>query len=146
MKLWSWQTKNFSPCAGFVDSTKGEYWQDTPTIRPAYRKLWKVLETDQIVWAYANRVEFYLRPDRRMDVWIIDAPRSGILKLVDSLRWEQYVHGKLSPRDTDFSDMFVESIINEDASAIIRHPVPSEWVINTHSYVGEGKSVLPPVV
>lgn len=144
MRLWSWQTPDVSLCEGQVHPMKGEFWEDLPTLRTAYQLLWDLLQTRDIIWCYTSRPSFFLRPGRRMVAWVIEATDDGILRFVDGQKWEEYVHGRSDPRTSEFSEILIERPSHEDDSALLRHPVPREWIVDRCEYVGEGKSVLPP--
>jgi hypothetical protein len=83
MRLWTWQGKDILLTEGRLDYKQSEWYQndvDFPNIKSAYKRLFKILDTDQIHWCYADAEEAgeaaKLWKNRKK--WEIEVPESDV--------------------------------------------------------------------
>lgn len=88
MKLWSWQTPDFSLVDGTVDHTRGEYYRDTQNVPEAYDKLSQLVGTEDWIFCYIRRNDHSDPPSggNRCE-WELDIPQDEILRFLDDVVW-----------------------------------------------------------
>jgi hypothetical protein len=151
MKLWTWQSPDFSLTEGHVIPERSDYFQTVLGIPKAYRRLWKRFGTDQIIWCYTNADAHYKSPIVETE-WSLDVPDAQVLAFVDDLVWNRILGIKCAlprPLCRDWTEeqvaafwarkappggwwncLFVNHGKGDSTSALIRHPIPQEWVIS----------------
>lgn len=82
MQLWTYQSQDFSLTEGRVDPKRSEFAKDHPD---AYRKLYDLLGTDQIIWCSTTNDEKRLWLHRHE--WELDVPESAFFRIVDCMVW-----------------------------------------------------------
>lgn len=112
MRLWTWQSKDFSIIDSLkkVDSLKySRYLAERipESIRsqfsPVYQRLWDILGTNQFHWYYteekdAKSKECNLEYNKGEILWEVDVPIDHIFKIVCSVAWN-YLLGKRNYRN-----------------------------------------------
>lgn len=84
MKLWTWQTRDFSLHNGLIDHNKSEYVQNKELyISDANKKLFSLLGTNQVIWCYTRKKQ----PWRKRVEWSLDVPLGDILAFCDDTIW-----------------------------------------------------------
>lgn len=92
MKLWTWQADEIRPSVGDIDPRcPGSYYDTNPKFRPAFEKLWKKLDTDQLLWCFVDEEEAKEAREhwRGRSLWALDVPEDSILAFIDPGVWER---------------------------------------------------------
>lgn len=87
MKLWSWQTPDFSLVRGTVDHAKGEYYRDTPNVPEAYDRLSQRVGTKDWIFCYIRRENHMVLSNGNRCEWELDIPQDQILCFLDDVFW-----------------------------------------------------------
>ena len=105
MRLWTWQSKDFSiiDSEQKVDSlTYSSYLakqfpeQERSRFLSLYQRLWDALRTDQYHWYYTEEQDAkskYIEEYKGKVLWEVDVPINNIFKIVCSIAWN-YLRGK----------------------------------------------------
>jgi hypothetical protein len=99
MKLWTWQTADFSLTTRCVDVCKSRHANLNSVIRAAYTELAQRLETDQLVWCYTVPDQYIVLPRDPKIGWQIDLPHGHCRWFIDSWVWERLIESRACPED-----------------------------------------------
>lgn len=158
MKLWTWQTGEFSLISGNVDWQKsGFYQQNLGKIRESYSRLQAAVSTSQIIWCCISSDDWPCKAG--YIEWELEVPRKEILAIVDQGIWVHRWCGLNSGISSTLRDRFIAECLEEsqdylncletktheyinrdgplllndvsDAPAVnvlLRHPISSAWI------------------
>jgi len=99
VKLWTFQSPNFSLTEGSVIHQKSAYYQESEEVQTAYPKLWKLIapphndrihSRGQILWYETVEQKPSNRPGDVL-LWEVDVPELEIIAFVDSVVWDHIV-------------------------------------------------------
>jgi hypothetical protein len=156
MRLWSYQSPDFSLVEGNVDPEKSQYAQK---YKAAYQQLWGIVETDQIVWCCTSSGDWYQRAE-----WVLEVPEDRFCRIVDEMVWagirgesccieklrqrllakasekypnsaadaytwlDQQVEQLVHPPGDPWDSLFLRDPDDPRASILLWHPVECDWV------------------
>lgn len=179
MRLWTWQGMGVSLTSGKVNHSQSEFLnspiqKDRELIQSAYRRLVDMLGTDQIVWCFTWRYEWFQTENNRRIEHELDVPVTDFLAVIDCLSWERIIGNEThypskllekwksdarqslnSSSDIDEIDRYLEkqkaefdeklsqqdlwdhlfldckelNVLDLECTALIKHPVNPEWII-----------------
>lgn len=89
MMLWTYHSPDFSLTAGRIDHAKSDYFRTIPTVPKAYRRLWKLVKTSNIIWCYTRQKSRCAKTGSDKLEWNLEVPDSEILTLVDEFIWNR---------------------------------------------------------
>ena len=103
MKLWSYQSPDFSLVDGDYCHDKSEFFKEYPD---AYKELWRRVGCREIIWCSIAKTKWRLRCQ-----WELEVPECRFLKIVDSMVWNGILgHENVEPGETLRSKMLHEAM------------------------------------
>jgi len=134
VSLWTWQGAEHSLTTGKIDQSKSDYYCDEqlPGIRDAYRLLFEQLKTDQVIWCYTRENQHPVFSYRRDVEWHLRVPSSCLLGKISSSVWNRLVEKPVSSFSA--GSLFLPDITH-DATVLLRHPIPVEWILSRRKVV-----------
>ena len=163
MRLWSYQSPDFSLVEGNVDPDKSQYAQK---YKAAYQQLWGIVG-DQIVWCCTSSDDWYQKSG--FCEWVLEVPEDRFYRIVDEMVWagirresccpqrlrsqllakaiEKYpnsvdayawldrqVKRLVHPPGDPWGSLFLNDPNDFRASILLRHPVERDWVKSVSVY------------
>jgi hypothetical protein len=88
MRLWTFQSNDFSLTSGEIDVTRSPYYESVPNLVQAYDGLakWLGLPKYEVVWCHV-RDDFTLEHWEGYKLWELEVSDDQILAIVDSFIW-----------------------------------------------------------
>ena len=158
MRLWSYQSPEFSLVEGRVEPEKSE---SVRKYRRAYEGLWAKVGTDQLVWCCTSSDDW--QPEPGCCEWILEVPERCIFRIVDEMLWagirgetcwpasvrsrlqdeayakyadpdraDEWVGEQIAllvnPLGDPWDSLFLSDPRDPRASVVLLHPVERDWV------------------
>lgn len=135
----------------------------------AYKWLFNLIGTDQIIWSWTSEKNYELDPHAlEQKLWILDVPEDKLIYINsycwdcvinkwfwlperfnvvdDTVDWDKEISDWENERknfqEQDWLDNIFEKTINENTQVLIKGPIKKEWIIGTKLFSSYNKDFL----